>query len=62
MVRRTTLIQLNSLLGLAAAAYAFHVENNLDDPFYEPACNAVPWLGGSCATVFKSPYGHLLSQ
>lgn len=60
MARRNA-VRLTALVGLMAALYALYVESKLDDPFYEPACNSA-WLGGSCSTVFKSPYGHILSH
>lgn len=35
-------------------------ENQLDDPFYEPACSGM--FGGNCGKVFKSEYAHILSH
>jgi uncharacterized membrane protein len=61
MVRRATKVRLTALVGLLAAIYALYVESQLDDPFYQPACNSA-FFGGSCATVFKSSYGHILSH
>ena len=30
-------------------AYAFYVENKMDDPFYQPSCSS-SWTGGNCAS------------
>ena len=76
-MRRGTYIQLASLLGLTAAAYALYTEFKLDDnPDYEPLCNIGSWA--SCTKVgvllsgarrltprwqvFKSSYSHILSH
>merc|ERR1712159_323796 len=60
MVIRKLLLQLLAILGLSAAGYALYVENKLtDNPFYKPACET-SW--GSCSTVFKSEYAHILSH
>ena len=61
MVSRTMKVQIAAVVGMAAACYALYVESQLDNPFYEPACNSA-FFGGSCATVFKSSYGHILSH
>lgn len=47
------------MLGLLTSIYALYVETKLDDPTYEPGCNN-SW--GSCATVFRSTYAHMLSH
>merc|ERR1711935_31628 len=52
-------IQVLGLLGVLTAYYAYHVESQLNDPFYEPICNT-SW--GSCATVFRSSYSRLFSH
>ncbi|KAJ8604821.1 hypothetical protein CTAYLR_001022 [Chrysophaeum taylorii] len=54
------LVQALGLGGLLVALYALYVETSMKaDEFYEPAC-VTRW--GSCATVFKSDYAHLLSH
>merc|ERR1712054_505020 len=59
MAIRKKLIQFLAIVGLATASYALYVENKLDNnPFYKPACET-SW--GSCSTVFKSEYAHILS-
>ena len=45
MTRRLK-VQLVALFGICVAAYAWNVENQLDDPFYEPACSGI--FGGNC--------------
>jgi len=57
----TVLVRLVSFIGLLTSFYALHVESQLDDPFYVPACNSAIF-GGSCAQVFKSSYAHILSH
>lgn len=57
---RRVLAQLNSLFGLAAAFYAFSVEQKLGHPGYVPGCSGI--FGGDCGAVFSSSYGHLLSH
>eukprot|EP00658_Telonema_sp_P-2_P084690 TRINITY_DN946_c0_g1_i4.p1 TRINITY_DN946_c0_g1~~TRINITY_DN946_c0_g1_i4.p1 ORF type:complete len:207 (-),score=59.45 TRINITY_DN946_c0_g1_i4:335-955(-) len=52
-------IQVLGLAGVLTAGYAYHVESKLNDPFYQPICNT-SW--GSCATVFRSSYSHLISH
>ena len=32
---------------LDVEAYAFYVENKMDDPFYQPSCSS-SWTGGNC--------------
>mmetsp|Transcript_11083 Transcript_11083/g.12688 ORF Transcript_11083/g.12688 Transcript_11083/m.12688 type:complete len:224 (+) Transcript_11083:153-824(+) len=57
---RKYLIQMNSLGGLAVAAYALYIESSLEkNPFYVPGCNA---FGGSCSKVLTSSYSHILSH
>merc|ERR1711998_269153 len=57
---KKTLVQLLAILGLTTASYALYVENQLtDNPFYKPACET-SW--GSCSTVFKSEYAHIISH
>lgn len=50
MVSRRAKVQCTAAFGLVVAMYAYYVENKLEDPFYEPACNG-SIFGGSCATV-----------
>merc|ERR1712166_1015256 len=52
-------IPLLDLAGMITAYYAYHVESKLHDPFYKPVCET-SW--GSCATVFRSSYAHLVSH
>merc|ERR1712166_238407 len=52
-------IPLLGLAGMITAYYAYHVESKLHDPFYKPVCET-SW--GSCATVFRSSYAHLVSH
>ena len=62
MVSRRLKIQIVALFGTAVAFYAWYVETMMDaDPMYVPACNSA-FFGGSCGTVFKSSYGHILSH
>merc|ERR1711907_512453 len=57
---RRVLVQLLGIFGVCVAGYALYVENKLtDNPFYKPACET-SW--GSCSTVFKSEYAHILSH
>ena len=58
-MKRKLKIQLVALFGICTAFYAYNVESQLDDPFYEPACSGV--FGGNCGKVFKSEYSHILS-
>eukprot|EP00439_Symbiodinium_sp_Y106_P038172 s47_g4.t1 len=60
-MKRRKKVQLVALCGILISAYAFYVENKMDDPFYQPSCSS-SWTGGNCVTVFKSPYGHILSH
>mmetsp|Transcript_17166 Transcript_17166/g.32361 ORF Transcript_17166/g.32361 Transcript_17166/m.32361 type:complete len:164 (+) Transcript_17166:123-614(+) len=60
-MKRRKKVQLLSLCGVIISAYAFYVESKMDDPFYQPSCSS-SWTGGNCVTVFKSPYGHILSH
>ncbi len=52
MTRRLK-VQLVALFGICVAAYAWNVENQLDDPFYEPACSGI--FGGNCGKVRRKP-------
>ena len=59
-MRRSLLVQLLAMVGMAIAVYALSVESHLDDDDYEAMCDISAVV--SCTAVFKSEYAHILSH